>query len=633
MRILKDVKLPKFRFPRFKMNEIPPRKGDTSYAEESNERVTEIKDFKPYEATEYKTIKEVFLRSTDVYADNTCILEKRNPKEAFKEYTYKEFGSDVIGFGTGLEKYLNLHGKPIIIIGENCYQWYISYMSMLCGSTIAVPVDKELPAHEFVLLAKRARAAAVIFTPKKRELIDKIADELPETEYFIEMYSESPLDGKKVGFDSVMNIGKKLVEGGEDCYTSIEIDPEEFKVLIFTSGTTAASKGVMICNRNLAENINAVSAYVKLYEEDRLLSVLPLHHTYESTIGFLVPFAWGTSVAVCQGLKYIVKNMNEVSPSIILTVPILVENIYKKIRESLKKAKKNTIVSSLIHITNGLKTVNVDIKRRVFAEIINSLGGKMRLIISAAAPIDGKIGKWIDNIGITFLQGYGLTETAPIAALTPEKKPKIGTVGIPVICAKIKINNPNENGEGEIMIKSKTLMLGYYEDEEATREAVTEDGWFHSGDMGKLDNEGFIRITGRLKNVIITSNGKNVYPEEIEELVMREIPEIKECMVYGKRDDSDAGKDLESVIAIKVIPDYDALAEKLNKKRVTPEEAYEDIWKSVKEVNKKLVSYKGIKELEIKEDEFEKTSTMKIKRYAEISKDKDKSKDKKKDKK
>ena len=620
MRIIREIKFPKLKIPKINLDKMSnPENVDIDYAIDSQGRVKEIKDFKPYEATKYKTIKEVFIRSIDLYKDNPMILEKRERKGEFKTKTYGQMGHEVKSLGTALITYLNLTGEPIIIIGENCYGWYLSYMTLLVGGFIAVPVDKEIPDNELETLAVRSRAKAIVYTPRKKDSIEKLKNSVTGIQYFIQMYDDTPLTEKDVGLDSLTAIGERLMLSGDERFMAQEIDPEKFKLLIFTSGTTSASKGVMICNRNLAQNINAVSAYVKLYPEDRLFSVLPLHHTYESTIGFLVPFAWGCSVGVCSGLKYIMQDINTLHPSIILTVPLLVENIYKKIRSQIEKTHKSKLVTSLIFITNGLRSAKIDIRRRTFSEIINNLGGKMRLIISAAAPIDPNIGRWIDSIGITFLQGYGLTETAPIAALTPEKKPKIGTTGIPVICADIKLRDPNENGEGEIMIKSETLMLGYYEDEEATKEAITPDGWFHSGDMGIMDDEGFITITGRCKNVIVTANGKNIYPEEVEMVMCDSIPEIKECMVYGKEVEGEK----ELTVSMKVIPDYQKLEEKLDKKDVTPEEAYEYIWSAVKEANKTLSAYKAVKLVEIKTDDFEKTSTMKIKRYAEINKDKD----------
>ena len=614
MRILKDFKIPNFKFPKFKMEGL--EKIEEMKVEYDPTKHTEIKrDKRNYEPTNYKTVKEIFNRSTELFADRPFILEKFNHKdESFTEITYKQYREDVIGLGTGLDKLLNLKGKPVVIIGENTYYWYVGYMTMLCSDGIAVPVDKELPPNEIENVIKRSRAAAVIYSAKKEEVIKKVKENLPEVSYFIEMNSDNEIDGRDVGIKYVINKGKEYYNAGIKDFENTKIDPEEFKVLIFTSGTTSAAKGVMICNRNLAQNINAVSAYVHVTEEDRWFSVLPLHHTYESCIGFLLPLAVGGSIAVCEGLKYIVPNLKETHPTVILAVPLLIENLYKKINDNIVKSKKDKLVKSMIHVTNALKSVNVDIKRKVFSDIYDSLGGKLHYIVSAAAPIDGNIGKWLQDIGIIFLQGYGLTETSPIAALTPEFDPKVGSAGKAVICADIKIDNPNENGEGEVLIKSETLMLGYYENEEATNEAI-QDGWFHSGDIGYLDDEGFLFITGRCKNVIVTQNGKNIYPEEIE-MLLGNIPEIKECMVYGKEDE---GQEL--IISAKVIPDMDKIKEK-HGKDITDEQIHDIIWEEIKKVNKQLTSYKAIKNLEIKKDEFEKTTTMKIKRYAELSKDK-----------
>ena len=491
---------------------------------------------------------------------------------------------------------------------------------MLLGVGIAVPLDKELPENEIENVLKRAKVSAVIFSSKKQEIIKKVANNLPDVKYFIQMNSDSKLENRFVGIEYLIEEGKNLVLNGDTTFEEIEIDPDEFKVLLFTSGTTSKAKGVMLSNRNLAQNINAASAYVNLRPEDRVMSILPLHHTYESSIGFLYPFAMGASISICQGLKYIIPDLKETNPTALLTVPLLVENLYKKINNNIKKSKKDGLVNSMIHVTNALKTVGVDMKRKVFAEIHENLGGKIRIIVSAAAPIDSKIGKWLEDIGITFLQGYGLTETAPIAALTPDFQTKIGSAGKAVIDAELRIDNPNENGEGEILIKSKTLMLGYYEDKKATDEVIFEENgerWFRSGDIGYLDNEGFLYITGRCKNVIVTQNGKNIYPEEIETM-LSDISEIKECMVYGKQDEKEYK---ELVISVRVIPNYEEI-EKEYGKNFTEEEIYKIIWEKIKEVNKKLTSYKAIKCLEIKHDEFVKTTTMKIKRYEELKKDK-----------
>lgn len=617
MRILREFKMPDFKFPKMKMEGME----NIEEMQIDYEEIDQIKDKKYknkfYEETHYKDVKEIFKRSIEKYKNNIYILERpeNDHKAKFEEFTYERFGNDVINLGTGLIKHLNLKDERIVIIGENTYYWYVSYFSILCGAGIAVPVDKELPNNEIENVIKRSRASAVIFSKKKKDAIDKIKDKLPMVKYFIEMNSEANLQGRDIGIQKVIEEGKKLTDAGNTEYMDIEIDPEEFKFLIFTSGTTSQAKGVMLCHRNLAENVNAVSKYVKIYESDRFFSVLPLHHTYESSIGALLPFANGSSVTVCGGLRYIVPDMQEAKPSAMLAVPLLVENLYKKINQTIEKSGKAGIVNSMIHVTNALKGVGIDIKRKVFKEIYDNLGGNMRIIVSAAAPIDKKIGRWVQDIGVEFLQGYGLTETAPIAALTPECDPRVGSVGIPVNCAQIKIHNPNENGEGEIWIKSKTLMLGYYEDEEATKEVVY-DGWFNSGDIGYQDKDGYVYVTGRSKNVIVTQNGKNIYPEEIE-LLLSKIPEIAECMVYGKEVEGEK----ELIISVKVIPNQEEI-ERLHGKDLKEEEIHKIIWNKIKEVNKTLTSYKAIKNLELKHDEFAKTTTMKIKRYVELQKDK-----------
>ena len=619
MRILRDFKLPDFKFPKMKMEGME----NIQEMQVNYDEIDQIKNKKSknkyYEETHYKTVKEIFKRSIEKYKNNIYILERPNHdhKAKFEEFTYERFGNDAINLGTGLMKYLNLSNERIIIIGENTYYWYVSYFSILCGVGIAVPVDKELPNNEIENVIKRSHAAAVIYSKKKKDAIDKIKDNLPMVKYFIEMNSDEPVQGRDVGIENVIAEGKKLTDAGNTEYMDVEIDPEEFKFLIFTSGTTSQAKGVMLCHRNLAENVNAVSKYVKIYERDRFFSVLPLHHTYESSIGALLPFANGSSVAICGGLRYIVPDMQEAKPTAMLAVPLLVESLYKKINQSIEKSGKAGLVNSMLHLTNMLKSVGIDIKRKVFKEIYDNLGGNMRIIVSAAAPIDKKIGKWVQDIGIEFLQGYGLTETAPIAALTPECDPRVGSVGLPVNCAQIKIHNPNENGEGEIWIKSQTLMLGYYEDEEATKEVV-HDGWFNSGDIGYQDKDGYVYVTGRSKNVIVTQNGKNIYPEEIE-LLLSKIPEIQECMVYGKEVEGEK----ELIISVKVIPNMEEI-ENLHGKNLSEEEIHKIIWNKIKEVNKGLTSYKAIKNLEIKNDEFAKTTTMKIKRYVELQKDKEK---------
>ncbi len=615
-RILKKV--PNFKLPKYKMRDIDEiEELKVDYTDELIRNLDKKgeKRSEGYPGTDYKTIKEIFKTNIEKYRDRPFVLEKFNRKGSFEERTYGRFGEDVKNLGTGLTRTFKLKGEKIMIIGETTYEWYVSYMAMLCGAGIAVPTDKELPDNELENIIKRCDAAAIIYSPRKKDQIKKVANRCPGVKFFMEMYSDDKLNGRFVGLDYVMSEGRFLREMGYEEYMDIEIDPDAFALLIFTSGTTSASKGVMISNTNLAYNINAVTPYVKLYPDDRLFSVLPLHHTYESTIGFLLPMAVGASIAVCQGLRHIANDMKETEPTAIIAVPLLIEALYKKINQGIEKSGKAQMVKYMITLTNGLKNLGVDIKRKVFKDIYANLGGRLRIVVSAAAPIDAKVGKWLEDIGVTFLQGYGLTETAPIAALTPDYDTRVGSAGKAVVCDEIKIKDPNENGEGEILIKGKTVMLGYYEDPEATAAAIDKDGWFNSGDIGYMDEDGFIYITGRSKNVIVTQNGKNIYPEEIETLLSK-VEEIKECMVYGK----EVAGEKELIITARVIPDYERIAE-LHGEGLSEEDIYKVIWEQIKKVNRKLSNYKTIKKLEIKTDEFEKTSTMKIKRYAELAKE------------
>ena len=531
---------PLFKFKKLKLDnigDIEELKKDYSEADVKPKK----HNFKPgehYPETHYETIKEFYLKTIEKFPDRTFILDKDNPKdEKFKEYTFKQFNEDVQALGTALTNKYNLKNERIVIIGENQYAWYVSYIALLIGVGIAVPVDKELPENEIENVVNRSRATAVIYSTHIKDKITTIIDNLPNVKYFIQMKSDDKLEGRMVGFNTVIKEGNELIKNGDNSFMDIEIDPDEFKALFFTSGTTSNSKGVMVNNRQLANNINAVSAYVAINENERFFSVLPLHHTYESSIGFLLPLAVGASITVCQGLRYISDNLKETSPSILIAVPLLLESLYKNIMKNIRKSKKEKIVSSMMQITNVLKNFGIDIKRKVFKEIYDGIGGRMKYMVSAAAPIDKKVGKWYTDLGILFLQGYGLTETSPISAVTPDFDTKVGSAGKTIINGKIKVDKPDEKGEGELLISTNTLMMGYYENEEATKEVIEydEEGrrWFHSGDIGYVDKNDFVYITGRIKNVIVTQNGKNIFPEELE-LLLSSIEEIEECMVYGK---------------------------------------------------------------------------------------------------
>ena len=306
-----DIKVPKMKFKKMKMDNVMDELENIDYEKIKNKNLKQKRET-PYEdMTHYKTVREFFLNSVEKYPNEDCILEKPDHKTPYKITTYKEFKEDVFGLGTAMTNVLNLKNKKVIIIGETQYAWYVSYMAMLCGVGIAVPTDRELPINELENIVRRSKASAIIYSPRKKDDIEKIKESVPEVEYFIEMKGEEKLEGKDVGLKYLIDLGKAIINSGDKSFENIEIDPEEFKILFFTSGTTSNAKGVMLNNRNLAENINGISAYVKIYPIDRLFSVLPLHHCYESTIGFLLPIATGASVAICEGLRYIVPNLQE----------------------------------------------------------------------------------------------------------------------------------------------------------------------------------------------------------------------------------------------------------------------------------------------------------------------------------
>ncbi len=556
----------------------------------------------------YKLIRDGFIDTTSRLPEKVGFLEKRPGMESFREITYKEFRSDVTKLGAALIEELGLKGKRIAIIGENSYEWAAAYYAVTCGAGTVVPLDKELPAEEVLNLINRSHASAIFYSPRKRDIIEKIKDRADSLECYIQLYEdENTVENKTekdYTFEGLVKLGDKYKE---EVLLEVPIDEDEFKILLFTSGTTAASKGVMLSNKNIMSNVIAALEAVSLTEEDRFFSVLPLHHTYEASIGMVIPVSCGMSIGYAGGLKSIANDLKDLQPSIMLVVPALIESLIKKVNKTIDKQGKTKVVDVMSDVTNAFGKPGRCLKKIVFKDILAALGGKVRIIVSAAAPIDPLVGKRIEDFGISFLQGYGLTETAPLATIVPSDKRNPASVGRAGSCTEIKIDNPNEDGIGEVLIRGTNLTMGYYEDEEETKRSIV-DGWFHSGDLGYIDEEGFLFLTGRCKNLIITGNGKNVYPEEIEALINKcEI--IKESMIYQTEN---AQKD-DTILAAIIVPDFEKVKEKFGE--IRDEDLKEKLWEEVKNVNKQLVSYKYVKQIEVRKEELEKTTTLKIKRY------------------
>jgi len=402
---------------------------------------------------------------------------------------------------------------------------------------------------------------------------------------------------------------KKIAEGCRD-FIDAQLDTEAMSILLFTSATTDKSKAVMLCHRNIAENLMAMSSMLNIVPDDIFLSVLPLHHTYENTCGFLCPLYRGAAIAYCEGLRHIQKNLQEAQATVMLGVPLIYEAIYKRIWDQASKNPKTLKKLKFgIKLSEILKKLGIDITKKLFAPVHNSFGGKIRIFISGAAGIDPEVAKGFRSLGIHFVQGYGLTECSPIVTLNRDVDFKDDAAGLPLPGIEVRIDDADPDGIGEITVKGPNVMLGYYEDPESTQR-VMKDGWFSTGDLGYIDADGFIHITGRKKNVIVTKNGKNIYPEEIETLLTKSLY-IKECIVFGK-DDPVFG---DVVVSATIVPEMEVIETLFEGRKPTEEEIYDIIRKEVKEVNKSLVTYKYVKDFNIRYEEFAKTTTRKIKRY------------------
>jgi long-chain acyl-CoA synthetase len=565
-----------------------------------------------------ETLKDLIFKRCELYSEKTAFIERNKKNNQYDEIKYKQIKEDTINLGTALLKKFKLEDEKIAVIGENSYKWFITYMATVCGVGIIVPLDKELPSNEILNLLDRSKAKCLVYSSKKREVIEELKGKLSKDMIYIEMDKDKS-DQNSFSFDELLVEGKELIDTGSHEYIDKKIDPNEFKILLFTSGTTAKSKGVMLSHNNLTSNVNSAEYSYGEQLKLRFLSFLPMHHTYEFTVTYLSVLSGGGSIGICEGLKYIVQNLVDMKPDCLACVPLLVENIKKKIEKNIKKENKQGLVNTVVKMSSLFGSAKIDIRRKILKKIHDSLGGNLKYILIGAAPTDKETIDVMEGYGFVILQGYGLTETSPLIAGTLVKTRKAGTVGTAIKDVEIRIDLKEDEVEnsGEIMVKGPNVMLGYYENEEETKKVIKK-GWFYTGDIGYFDNQGNLVISGRTKNVIVTQNGKNIYPEEIENYINK-IPFVSESMVYGFGDDQN-----DLIVAAKVTLDEEYIEETYTSNRPSNEQLHELIWEEIKKMNRKLVPYKAIKHLEIKNDEFEKTTTLKIKRFAEINKSKNK---------
>ena len=459
---------------------------------------------KLYNPVEFNNLREVINNSAKLYSDkNAFIIKEKNEKDVnYKNITYKEFKKDIDSLGTALLN-MGLKGKRVAVISKNRYEWAVSYLGVLNGVGIVVPLDKSLPNQEIKSLLERSKADAVIFEDKYIDVMKEIKEENTKLTKYICM-DETKEDF--ISYKELVKQGRKALEAGNDEYLNSEINNEEMSIILFTSGTTSLSKAVMLSHRNIASNIYALNTVVKIYDTDVNLAFLPFHHTFGST-GLLFFLSNGAANAFCDGLKYIAQNLAEYKVSVFVCVPLLLEAMYKKIMKQVEKQGKTKTVETGVKLTKALRKVGIDVRRKVFKEIIDNLGGSLRLAVSGAAAIDRKVAEGFNDFGIKAIQGYGLTETAPVLCAENDKFIEYGSVGFPMVNVEVEIDNPNEEGIGELKAKGPNVMLGYYENEEATNE-VLKDGWFYTGDLAYTDKDGYIFIAGRKKNVIVLKNGK-----------------------------------------------------------------------------------------------------------------------------
>ena len=571
---------------------------------------------KLYDSTRINDFRELVNRYSNLYSEQIAFEFKKDPKSTEHiKITYSQFAKDIKALSTALID-LGLSKKRIAIIAPNRYEWCVSYLAITTGNMVVVPLDKALPDNEIESLIIRSKAEAVIFDNKYSEVFEKISKENnSKLSFYINMdgsnADKANDESNVLYYSSLIEKGSSLFEQGDTRYDNIKINNKEMSIMLFTSGTTSISKAVALSQSNICEDIYALSQMTDIRKDDTFLSFLPLHHTFESTCTFLYGTFSGITVAFCDGLKYVQKNLAEFKVTGFVCVPLMLEIMYKKIKKGIEEKGKSKLVAKMTKVCNSLLKIHVDIRRKVFKEILDNLGGKIRILIAGGAAMSRDAIQGFLDLGINLLQGYGLTETSPVVAGENDKFKRCGSVGFPLPGIDVKISAPDSDGIGEIAVKSPTVMLGYVDNPEATNE-VLKDGWFYTGDLGYFDKDGFLFITGRKKDVIVLKNGKNVFPEELE-ILINKLPYVTESMVFGR-----PLEDGDYKICAKIVYNKEHF-EDLHKDASSQEDIKNIIWNDIKnEVNHKMPAYKYIRDIIVTETPLIKTTTQKVKRHEEL---------------
>ena len=559
----------------------------------------------------FKDLKDMLKQTGEAYGDRPAFKFKTDKEGEFRIITHKEFRNDINALGTALIK-MGLKDKRIAVISDNRYEWELAYLSIAAGTGIVVPLDKALPENEIESLILRSQVEAIFYSEKYKDIMDQLRNKKnTNLKYFISMDLEENTNGI-YSQKALIEKGKKLLAEGNKKFIDAKINSDKMGIMLFTSGTTAMSKAVMLTHKNIVSNIMDVTKIYDLNEKDVLLSFLPLHHVFECTAGFLFPISVGACICFCEGVKHMADNIKEFGITAMISVPAVFEVIYRKLMKAIEKKGKLETVKKGVKISQALLKLRIDVRKKIFKEIHDNLGGQLRLALAGGAALSPETQQGFNDLGITLLQGYGLTESAPVIAAETPKYRRVGSIGKKVPSVEVKIDNPDEDGIGELLAKGPNIMLGYYENEEATKSTIDKKGWLHTGDLARIDKDGYIYISGRKKSVIVLNNGKNVYPEELENL-LNKVEGIKESMVYEKTEE-----DGDIKVCVKIVYDKDLIKDLYSIEG--EDNIREFLWNKVKEVNNLMPKYKYIKEMIITEEELIKTTTLKIKRHEEMKK-------------
>ena len=553
----------------------------------------------------FDNFKEMINQSAEKYGERIAYIQDG------KEITFKKFKEDIDSLGTALIE-MGLKDKRIAVIGENRYEWELSYLAISAGTGIVVPLDKLLPDNEIESLILRSEVEAIFYTDKYKECMTRLQKQgNTKIKYFISMDLEKS-DFTQYSQKEIIKKGQELIAQGNREFIDAKIDNEKMGIMLFTSGTTNKSKAVMLSHKNICTNILDIRRVFDLDETDVMLSFLPLHHTFECTVGFLYPISIGCTIVFSKGVRHIADELKEYKITAMICVPIVFEKMYQKVIKSIEAKGKTKTVEKGRKISNALLKVGIDVRKKIFKEIHENLGGNIKLLVAGGAALDPTVEKGFYELGFNLMQGYGLTETSPVVAAEIPKRRRIGLIGKKFDSVEVKINEPNEEQIGELMVKGPSVMLGYYDNEEANKEAFTDNGWFATGDLAKIDKDGYIFIQGRKKYVIVLKNGKNIYPEELESLINR-LDIVSESMVFGMPE-----ADGDYTISAKIVYDKQAVQEKYGD--IDEDKIKDIIWQEVKKINKTIPTYQYIKKIIVTDEELVKTTTQKTKRQVEMEK-------------